>query len=695
VSDRFALPRPAFGPAALVVGLAVGAALMVTAMTAVAARFDERAPIILIALPLVLALLLGIVHTPRMAIAAIFALFPIAYIVIPSPTMRLALIGIGVLLMLARVTAGRAPLEWAPPLTWGVALFSWMLFDLSTTIRPDISIREMIAFVSGLVVVVVVLSACRNLDDARWALGVFLAVATVIALEAQGKTSGPLQSQGGGTVVAGRLQGYFGSPNQLGSFCALAIFVAVGLVFGARTRRGRILAAATLPMLLLGLTLSFSRGAWIGSVLAFLFVLYRLREARRAVVLVGVPLIAIAAFSGSFSSGGTQVQVVTQRIGAISATSPYDHRGDIWHEAIREIKESPWRGQGPGTFPVASLRAASSISRVYAEHAHDIWLTWAAEDGLPGAALLFGLVVAVGMGAARAARGARERQDRRDLALIVGLEGALISVVGQGLVDYTLRNAVIFAAISAMIGMVLVARREALRPAPAPVIVDAEAEYDLSTSEQLIEQRERRLAAQSEALRARRRRLAEFRRALEERERALDQAAVRSLPADHQKTLESLETRESALAEQERLLAERRAELDAAAQRERDLARRERELAFRAAALEARELERAEAAAAVPVAAPEPVHVVEPEPEPEPAAPIVVEPTPTPAPTEYGSFTLARLEQLVNANAGTYPDRVEEWRYYLFYLRGYADVDERLPSQFDGLVADVFAELVD
>jgi hypothetical protein len=41
-----------------------------------------------------------------------------------------------------------------------------------------------------------------------------------------------------------------------------------------------------------------------------------------------------------------------------------------------------------------------------------------------------------------------------------------------------------------------------------------------------------------------------------------------------------------------------------------------------------------------------------------------------------------------------FPQRQEEWRSYLYYLREHADPDGRLPASFDPLVDDVFGELV-
>lgn len=99
------------------------------------------------------------------------------------------------------------------------------------------------------------------------------------------------------------------------------------------------------------------------------------------------------------------------------------------------------------------------------------------------------------------------------------------------------------------------------------------------------------------------------------------------------------------------------------------------------------ELDRREAALAPPEPAPvperlEPVQVAE------PAA------TPPPSPVE-GQWNLDRLERLVDQHGAEFPERVEEWRYYLLYLRDYAQADGSLPRSFDTLVAEVFEDLIE
>jgi len=249
------------------------------------------------------------------------------------------------------------------------------------------------------------------------------------------------------------------------------------------------------------------------------------------------PLVPLGIFTRLRTLSGANV--VGFLLGALTFASPYDDRRQIWAEAIREMKAKPWLGYGPGDFPVSSLRTGSDTSSVYALHAHNLWLTWGAETGIPAVAIIVGLTAAVGFAARRATRGANNRGDREDRAIVVGVTAALITVLGQGLVDYTLRNVVIFTALWGLIGALLVARREAYHvletpesaePVRAPHRIleqtragliprarvehvaetngDPHGDYDpRDLAEKHDERLERRLAEQSEALQARRSRL--------------------------------------------------------------------------------------------------------------------------------------------------------------------------------------------
>ncbi len=137
---------------------------------------------------------------------------------------------------------------------------------------------------------------------------------------------------------------------------------------------------------------------------------------------------------------------------------------------------------------------------------------------------------------------------------------------------------------------------------------------------------------------------------------------------------------EGVLAAREAHLRDRIAAVTA---REQALARRAGELAQRERDLAAHEAAAAPAEPEPPPPPPEPVPVVGRESE---SALVGDEEAPT-------RPTLGDLELLVSANADRFPNAVEEWHAYLFFLRDYADSAGRLPPSFDGLIEDVFGRL--
>jgi O-antigen ligase len=110
-----------------------------------------------------------------------------------------------------------------------------------------------------------------------------------------------------------------------------------------------------------------------------------------------------------------------------------------------------------------AARSGTETVTYYPEHAHNIWLTIGAELGIPAVVALFGLIGHVALVTRRATRRARQAGRPRDAVLIACLAAALLAVVGQGLIDYTLRAAVLLTVVSGVLGALLaLARLEAL-----------------------------------------------------------------------------------------------------------------------------------------------------------------------------------------------------------------------------------------
>jgi capsular polysaccharide biosynthesis protein len=185
---------------------------------------------------------------------------------------------------------------------------------------------------------------------------------------------------------------------------------------------------------------------------------------------------------------------------------------------------------------------------------------------------------------------------------------------------------------------------------------------------------------------------------------------------------ERLAAREAALATREREILAKLDELRAVATptelpaADPELARRERELEERVVALTHRELELARRAAAVAAQAREAEAAAEvlerrteeleewaseldsrAEEQPPEEHPALAEPAPAteaPGPAGDGRWNLFALERLVEQHGEEFPDRLDEWSSYLYFLREYANPDGSVPASFDGLIEDTFGELV-
>jgi O-antigen ligase len=370
------------------------------------------------------------------------------------------------LVVLHRLAARRPLITWTAPLAWFLAFVAWAVAALPSAADQGLAVRQTLLYAGEAAFATAVVTACDTPDKVRRALSVLTVVAVGIAVSAMGSI-GQLRAQFGASLVEGRAQGVFNQPNELGTFCAVALLTALALALGGTTQRGRRLASAAAAVVLVPLLLSLSRGSWIGVTLGVAVLALMLPRWRRLLAVVGIPAVALALVLGSFAPSRPEVQVVGQRARSIvGERNPYDDRPHIWAEGRRQFVADPWTGQGPGSFPVVAARSGAETVTVYPVHAHNLLLTFAAELGLPAVLLVVGLVAHTWGRVRRALRANRAAGRARDTALIAGLAAAMVAVLGQGAIDYSLRAAVIFTEISGVLGALLAMCRMAPRLAP-------------------------------------------------------------------------------------------------------------------------------------------------------------------------------------------------------------------------------------
>jgi O-antigen ligase len=183
-------------------------------------------------------------------------------------------------------------------------------------------------------------------------------------------------------------------------------------------------------------------------------------ESRSGLLLMTVELVAfllLAAFSrrtGSqsvlragililFAAGAILVAGIQPTLERLEQSTTADARLTFSRSTIQMIKERPWSGFGMGTWPMVYPRFATMDNGLIVNEAHDDWLQWASEGGIPFALLMVALVIWLAVPAVDSVWG-------------IGL----LIVMAHSAVDYLLRDPVLGFTWFAMAGALAVWRRD-------------------------------------------------------------------------------------------------------------------------------------------------------------------------------------------------------------------------------------------
>ncbi len=275
----------------------------------------------------------------------------------------------------------------------------------------------------------------------------------VSAIIGSGAQTNPLLVTSTVSGNAGRAQLGQINPNIIAFYLLLALGPAISLAVGAEDRWQRIASAISIPLIAAGIILTQSRAAIVGGVL-ILLVLLGSSQYRRVALPLALVLVLVVAVNFNAVMSIPQVASVQQRLAQISSTSGIQSnpRVQIWAATPGIIADHFVLGVGEGNFAVYTARASIYEIGVDApfDHAHDLFLTVAAELGLVGLALLLGFVGDLGRATWLALRNAR-----RSRTLILGIAASFVGMMFQLLSDYPLRTPEVLAAVLVVTGVVV------------------------------------------------------------------------------------------------------------------------------------------------------------------------------------------------------------------------------------------------
>jgi len=253
-----------------------------------------------------------------------------------------------------------------------------------------------------------------------------------------------------------RAYGTFGQPNPYAGYLGYLAPVALSLSlagFGHWWRCHRPLTAvmacltsAVAGLLILGIGMSWSRGAWVALAAAVvpIIVLRSRRQMAAALLIVGVATALLVAGGGaSWVPPGVAARVSDLGVyvlGPDPATTEITdanfavlERLAHWQAGLRMFQDHPWIGVGIGNY--AAAYSAYALPHWYEAlgHAHNVWINLLAETGILGFGAFALFWLSLFRYALRAAQDPAASAYRR--ALAIGLVGSLTYLTVHGLFD--------------------------------------------------------------------------------------------------------------------------------------------------------------------------------------------------------------------------------------------------------------------
>jgi O-antigen ligase len=324
----------------------------------------------------------------HIALAALFA-FAILTLWVPGYwPVTVFQAGIFVLAGITLWRSRRALPRFSYPLFPLSAAVIWGLFQLASgkTVYAFDTQSAIVRWASFLAVFVVGLTLFRDRDVARWFRSAMLWFAFAVSILATVQT-----------FTTDKIFWLFSTPYQavmgpILNHSHFALFIEVALPFAlyecVRRERGRLLHAGMAAVMYAAVIASASR-AGTALATAEVVIIPALLWARGLTQgrTVGAAFLRMAALFAVFTAvvGWEHVQ------DRFLMPDPMMGRREFAESTLKMVSAHPWYGVGLGAWPTAYPRYATMDDGLFANQAHDDWLQWTAEGGIPLGIILFSL----------------------------------------------------------------------------------------------------------------------------------------------------------------------------------------------------------------------------------------------------------------------------------------------------------------
>jgi putative inorganic carbon (hco3(-)) transporter len=312
----------------------------------------------------------------------------------------------GIYLALLALMLRPQGLGFPPPLRWAAFFLVWVFVSALFAIEPDLAWPEFIERLKALVIFFVVINVLRTPQQLRFYVLLILVAFAIYPAR------GTLVNYVRGDTVFGRAvwNQIYENPNYLATITLLMLGLALSIAtVKGQDERVRRAAVAFVPVVLLIILLTQSRGAFVGLLVGFgppLLARLRKRPYGSAPVLVLLAVIAVLVPAASWHRLGSITHLSTTIAAADKqgrqtagesqldqfASASAVERFEVLKIGLHIAASHPVLGVGIGGYREANGSYAPKLGK---KDAHNTYLGLAAEMGFPGLLLWLGLVGSV------------------------------------------------------------------------------------------------------------------------------------------------------------------------------------------------------------------------------------------------------------------------------------------------------------
>lgn len=258
----------------------------------------------------------------------------------------------GLLVLLAAIPAllQAGKLRKPGPMQWVVlSLYLWFCLTCFWTVEPAVTLSRMRGFFQEMMLVWLVWELAESPEDLRSLMRTYLAGAWVLALLSLAN-AGSVEAIAAGQI---RFAAPGQDPNDAARFLDLGLPLAALLLQSERRWPARLLAMGYLPMGLVAVLLTASRGGFLAAALALAGCALLLGRSQSRMVLAGAASLPVLSAVLWFSVPHETLQRLATIPGQLQS-GDLNQRWAIWTAGWRAFERAPFLGSGAGSFVSAA-----------------------------------------------------------------------------------------------------------------------------------------------------------------------------------------------------------------------------------------------------------------------------------------------------------------------------------------------------